>query len=206
MPTERFFNLPDEKRKRIIHAAHEEMGRVLYDQISINKIIQRADIPRGSFYQYFANLDDLLSYMMEDFQEQLYEIIAETLKSVDGDAFKTVFLVISKFAEMGEQGQNCTLIRNVFQCLRENVHFMKKIQHRGIEYEEQLYNMVDKSNLNINSIEEYRDVEYLLAMLLWNSVMEIFINMNKKEEIIKKTKRRLEIIKYGVIKEENPNV
>ena len=83
---------------------------------------------------------------------------------------------------------------------------MKKIQHRGIEYEEQLYNMVDKSNLNINSIEEYRDVEYLLAMLLWNSVMEIFINMNKKEEIIKKTKRRLEIIKYGVIKEEKPNV
>ena len=50
MPSERFLHLPEEKKMRIIKAALKEFARVSYDEISINRIIQDAGIPRGSFY------------------------------------------------------------------------------------------------------------------------------------------------------------
>ena len=46
MPSERFLNLPEEKKKRIIKASLKEFSRVSYDDISNNRIIQYAEIPR----------------------------------------------------------------------------------------------------------------------------------------------------------------
>ena len=54
MPTQRFFNLKEEKRRAIVRAAVHEFSRVPYSVASINQIIKEADISRGSFYTYFA--------------------------------------------------------------------------------------------------------------------------------------------------------
>ena len=51
MPTGTFFRLPEEKQRRLMEAAWEEFVRTSYTEVSINKIIQIAGIPRGSFYQ-----------------------------------------------------------------------------------------------------------------------------------------------------------
>ena len=67
MASERFLNLPEEKKQRIIAAAREELSRVPYDALSINRIIKEAGIPRGSFYDYFADKDDLIEYLMGDY-------------------------------------------------------------------------------------------------------------------------------------------
>ena len=60
MPKETFYNLPEDKKKRILDAAAEEIVRVPASEMSINKIIQKADISRGSFYQYFDDKHDLI--------------------------------------------------------------------------------------------------------------------------------------------------
>ena len=44
MPSERFINLPQDKKKRIIDAALKEFARVPFQEISINRIIQDAEI------------------------------------------------------------------------------------------------------------------------------------------------------------------
>ena len=46
MPTERFYKLPEEKKKAIRDAAMEECIRVPFEKVSINKIIQNAGISR----------------------------------------------------------------------------------------------------------------------------------------------------------------
>ena len=87
MPTSTFFNLPAEKREKLIRAAWEEFGRTSYPESSINKIIQAADIPRGSFYQYFADKGDLFRFLLKDFLEELTLALEETLKRHSGDLF-----------------------------------------------------------------------------------------------------------------------
>ena len=54
MPTNTFFNLPPPKREKLLQAAAAEFTRKPYGEVSINRIIQAAEIPRGSFYQYIS--------------------------------------------------------------------------------------------------------------------------------------------------------
>jgi AcrR family transcriptional regulator len=65
VPKKTFFNLPEDKRQRIIDAAMDEFGSYPFREASIAGIITRAGIPRGSFYQYFMDIKDLYLYILE---------------------------------------------------------------------------------------------------------------------------------------------
>jgi len=64
MPKETFFNLPNEKRQRIIDLALAEFAQNDYDTASISRIVAQAGIAKGSFYQYFENKEDLYTYLL----------------------------------------------------------------------------------------------------------------------------------------------
>jgi AcrR family transcriptional regulator len=64
MPKETFFNLPEEKRQRIIDLALAEFAENDYDTASISRIVAQAGIAKGSFYQYFENKEDLYTYLL----------------------------------------------------------------------------------------------------------------------------------------------
>ncbi len=65
MPKQTFFNIPEEKRDQLINIAIDEFADNDYANASISKIVTRAGIAKGSFYQYFADRDDLFSYLVE---------------------------------------------------------------------------------------------------------------------------------------------
>jgi AcrR family transcriptional regulator len=65
MPSSTFFNLPDDKRETIIQLAIEEFAENDYQNASISRIVARARIAKGSFYQYFADKKDLLLYLLD---------------------------------------------------------------------------------------------------------------------------------------------
>ncbi|MFW5991697.1 MAG: TetR/AcrR family transcriptional regulator [Halanaerobiaceae bacterium] len=65
MPKETFFNLPEEKKERVIEAAMEEFAQRSYYKARITAIADNAGIARGSFYQYFSGKKDLFKYIIE---------------------------------------------------------------------------------------------------------------------------------------------
>jgi len=77
MPKETFFNLTDEKRQKIIDIAIKEFSENVYNAASISKIVRKAEISKGSFYNYFINKKDLYRYLIELATE-------EKLKSLEG--------------------------------------------------------------------------------------------------------------------------
>ena len=58
MPTQRFLNLNPAKRERITQAVIDEFAENGVDGATVSGIVSRAGIPRGSFYQYFRDLED----------------------------------------------------------------------------------------------------------------------------------------------------
>ncbi|HSM56685.1 MAG TPA: TetR/AcrR family transcriptional regulator [Candidatus Sulfomarinibacteraceae bacterium] len=64
MPKQTFFNLAAEKRERILDVAIDEFAQNDYSNVSISKIVQRAGIAKGSFYQYFEDKEDLYAYLL----------------------------------------------------------------------------------------------------------------------------------------------
>jgi len=70
MPNDTFYNLPEEKQNRIIQIAIEEFSEHDYDSASISKIVRKADIAKGSFYQYFNSKKDCYRYLVEIASEE----------------------------------------------------------------------------------------------------------------------------------------
>lgn len=87
MPSTTFYNLPAEKREKLLAAARTEFARVPYAQASINKMIQAADIPRGSFYMYFRDKEELFLYLMGEYGQRLAALMGELLEGRQGDIF-----------------------------------------------------------------------------------------------------------------------
>ena len=52
-------NLPAEKQEKLLEAATREFSHRPFNEASINQIIKEAGIPRGSFYMYFQDKEDL---------------------------------------------------------------------------------------------------------------------------------------------------
>jgi AcrR family transcriptional regulator len=65
MPKETFDNLPEEKKGRILEVAITEFADNAYEAASISKIVRKAGIAKGSFYQYFEDKKDLYIYLVE---------------------------------------------------------------------------------------------------------------------------------------------
>ncbi|MDP2872922.1 MAG: TetR/AcrR family transcriptional regulator [Bacillota bacterium] len=63
MPKPTFFNLPEEKRQRIVELATDEFAANLYHAASLSRIVERAGIAKGSIYQYFEDKMDLYIYI-----------------------------------------------------------------------------------------------------------------------------------------------
>jgi len=67
MPKKTFFNLPDDKRERIAELAIEEFSERPYSKASISRMVERAGIAKGSFYQYFEDKLDVYRWLMFDY-------------------------------------------------------------------------------------------------------------------------------------------
>lgn len=64
MPRDTFFNLPADKRQRIIDAAVEEFGSHPYARATLDRIVAAAGVSKGSMYQYFEGKADLYTWLL----------------------------------------------------------------------------------------------------------------------------------------------
>ena len=104
MPKDTFFNLDDIKRQRIVDAAIEEFGGLHYDKVTINGIVKSAGIPKGSFYQYFENKDDLYIYLFTNLASNkmdLFDSLKSRIPELDFRDYMMEYIMLLKKAEIG---------------------------------------------------------------------------------------------------------
>ena len=90
MPTSTFFNLRPEKQERLLTAAAREFAAQPFHEASINSMIRAAGIPRGSFYMYFRDKDELFQYLVRESTEPLLLAFRELLTRSGGDLFDAI--------------------------------------------------------------------------------------------------------------------
>lgn len=79
-----FINLPEEKRDRILREAVREFAAHGYRKASVNAIVDRLGIAKGSLYQYFANKEALFLFVFEQFTEHVKDAVRSG-GAVDGN-------------------------------------------------------------------------------------------------------------------------
>ena len=117
MPSSTFLNLPAEKQEKLLEAATREFTRRPFNEASINQIIKEAGIPRGSFYMYFTDKEDLFRYLLKGYVDQLFMLLEECLLRSRGDLFRALMDLYDYVQEkcreqhMGEIGAMIGIIR-----------------------------------------------------------------------------------------------
>ncbi|HHS49497.1 MAG TPA: TetR/AcrR family transcriptional regulator [candidate division Zixibacteria bacterium] len=88
MPKKTFFNLPDEKRRNIIDIALDEFAAHGFAKTSINSIVARADISKGSIYQYFDDKKDFYLYLVRFVKELYVEHRSRVVGDIRGQSLR----------------------------------------------------------------------------------------------------------------------
>lgn len=86
-----FNNLPDGKRNRILAEAVREFASQGFQKASVNAIVRRVGIAKGSLYQYFASKEALFFYVFEQFTILVKETVrASAAQELERDLFSRV--------------------------------------------------------------------------------------------------------------------
>ncbi|WP_201330812.1 TetR/AcrR family transcriptional regulator, partial [Lactobacillus nasalidis] len=163
MPSQTFFNLPQEKQDRIMRAAREEFFTHSMDDASINRLIKAAGIPRGSFYQYFDDKEDVYCYLGEQISRGLFAEAYQQLAESDYDPFKLARQVLPRWLKEVFYGENRAFFYRQIDLLYQQQ--MPRVQHvqqplSGLSQEE-LEKMAAKVNL-----QDQEDLKFLLHSFL----------------------------------------
>jgi AcrR family transcriptional regulator len=112
LPKSTFYNLSESKRKILIEAGEKEFARVPLHEASIANIIKAAGIPRGSFYQYFENKDDLYFYLLDEKMKEGKEKFLTTLAEHNGDIIEAFIDMHHNFLVMMPDEEEENFIKN----------------------------------------------------------------------------------------------
>ncbi len=83
-----FHNLPEDKQARIIEAALAEFASKGYPQASLNAIVARAGIAKGSIYQYFPDKKGFFLYIFDFAIALVRRVLVQVKKeTASGDFF-----------------------------------------------------------------------------------------------------------------------
>ena len=163
MPSTTFYNLPAEKRERLLSAARAEFARAPYEEASVNRMIRAAGIPRGSFYMYFTDKEELFRFLMETYSGMLSDWMGAQLAQNGGDLF-AAFLALFDFIQANRESVP-------FQELAAILHRNRQMQP-GLLLEglrpgavlERLRPQVDLSRLDLRAETDLADLFRLLAI------------------------------------------
>ncbi|MFO7881332.1 MAG: TetR/AcrR family transcriptional regulator [Kosmotogaceae bacterium] len=146
MPKETFFNLSEEKGKRVIDAAIDEFADYGYSRARINEIVRKAAIPKGSFYQYFENKKDLFKYVVDLIYEKKMKLMSEVMDDLeDSDIFKILKVMVDSAIKMAEDNPklsqindsliaNPDLLNEILEDYKPSSNeFMRTLIRKGIE-------------------------------------------------------------------------
>lgn len=205
MPKQTFFNLSNSKQERIINAALEEFGAYPYLKTSINRIIKKADISKGSFYQYFQNKKDLYKYIIDQASDAKMKFLGQKLKNyhkldffdllrklfIAGIEFKREYPLYSKIGNRLLNGSN--------ESLKEEIY--AESRPKSNEFFEQLLNKAAQAG-QIDPKIDIKFTAFFLTDFSLSIVSYFFDNHNPDdlEEIMNYVDKMLYIMKNGIAK------
>lgn len=203
MPTTTFFNLPPPKREKLLHAAVAEFARKPYGEVSINRIIQAAEIPRGSFYQYFADKSDLFRHVLHCYDRQLAAAVSESL---DRCGWQPLELPLSLFdlvlthvrANQDEFSQFLSILRQNIGMDAGQLLALPDMMRLVLE-------QADWGGLELEGQEERLALLDLLLSAAGQALMAVCCGKARLEEVRERLSIKIALIRRGVAsKEEQP--
>jgi AcrR family transcriptional regulator len=203
MPKQTFFHLSKDKQDTLIHAAKKEFSRAPLHEASIANIIKSAGIPRGSFYQYFEDKDDLFYYLLNQLAEKNNRRFISVLNEKNGDLFETFIATFQFMIEVHRNEEHKNFFKNVYL----NMNYKHEKTLASNVYEENQKNqflstmkLINTSNLNIQDEQELHHVLKILMGVTFQNIVQLFVKEYTGEEALSNYLVQIDLLKRGLQK------
>lgn len=200
MPNQTFFNLPKEKRELLIQSAKKEFSRVPLSEASIANIIKSAGIPRGSFYQYFEDKEDVFYYLLMKHAEEKRKEFAVIMNQNKGDLFATI---IDAFEIIIKDEVNYKFLKNTFLHLTHKTEsiFAKSFHDYGLDKPfDQMSVLIDQSNLNVEDEKELFHLFRMVTTITFQNIVDKFALDLPIEQALENFKIEMRLLQRGLLK------
>lgn len=202
MPTQRFYRLPIEKQMNIRDAAIMEFTRVPFEKVSINKIIQHADISRGSFYTYFEDKRDVLAFIFHNLRQSAHSYCQNIIRENGGDFWDMMEKLMGFMLDLYQNNDLMKLSKNLMmnpeianwlemECLPPG-------QDGHTELGMWLYDHIDRDQFRYQTFEYFELLIGMSMAALFVSIAQFHKKSDSVEAVKESFHSRLEIVKYGV--------
>ena len=203
MPKITFINLPEEKKQTLIAAMRKEFSRVpLYDA-SISNIVKSANIPRGSFYQYFEDKEDAFFFLLNDLVIHIRNNFFVLLKKYDGDLFPTM---IEFYQLIIMEEEDVHFLKNAFLNMTYKIELSFLKIFRGQEHSASLCDFLSNLNTNNLNISNQKELFHLLQIVFTitlRNVVEKFAKDLSNQEALANYKMEMNLLKSGLIRKDS---
>lgn len=205
MPKDTFYNLSKEKKDQIYKIAIEEFANYSYEKVSVTRIVEKAGIAKGSFYQYFENKKDLFMYIIDEIGKAKMESMTSLIENIDKmDFFEFLRQLFRKGIEFGKSKPELAKVldRIMNEMPKEiKAEIYKEGEIKSLEmFENLLKTAIEKGQLR--SDLDIRLVSYMITHLSLAISQYHFQDMPVKEEnfdkIIDTSDTMVEILQKGL--------
>lgn len=205
MPKDTFYNLDEKKKNRVLEAALEEFGNRSFHQATVGRIVKKADIPKGSFYQYFESKKDLYRHLIEMSQEKKFEFMKGVLEEMESeDVFgrlRRLYRAGFRFAE-----QNPRLLAVGQNLMKEDAELREELLGESLASAEDFIIGILKEGVENDEIDPNANLSVATSMITQYNMklVDLFLGtpLNEgAEEFLKKIDSMTVILKNGLSKE-----
>lgn len=202
---EKFFELPEEKRKNIINAGMKVFGKNEYKRAVTDEIAFQAGISKGLLFYYFKNKKSLYLYLFEycvDIMNQM--VLDEGFKEIDDFFDLMEYGAQKKVSMLREYPYIMDFVMRAFYSQQSEVS--ASIALKLQEVMEESFSVYFR-NVDFSKFRDGVDAQYVFKMLTWMSEGYLFEKQNagyplQVDEIMAEFQRWETIMKPMVYKAE----
>ena len=149
MAKQTFLNLNEEKRKVVEESLKKEFSRVPLKDALVSNIVKCAKIPRGSFYQYFNDIEDAFYYVIGQYSKDIKKTLLENIVRNKGDIIISYRQLYIYILDMIEKEENKDYFEKIFLNMNYDIEIMFTPNfNEGLNV---MLNQIDITKLNIPS-------------------------------------------------------
>jgi len=204
LPKQTFIKLPIDKKETLIHAAKKEFSRVPLFEASIANIVKEAGIPRGSFYQYFEDKEDLYYFLLDEYSQRLRRRFISILKKQNGDLMETFIESFEMMLINLQSIESRQFFRNAFLNMNyksENTLTPEVNQEQLKTRLAEVVALVDHDKLNITNEMELIHVFKIMKAVTFQNLIQVFAKDLSIDDSLRNYTLEVNLLKKGLSKE-----
>ena len=198
MEKQTFLNLSEDKRNMVVNALKKEFSRVPLKDALVSNIIIDAKIPRGSFYQYFNDIEDAFYYIIGEYSKDIKRKLLEYLEKNKGDiilSYRELYLYILNVIDNPDDKE---YFENIF--LNMNYEIEKMFTPNFNDGLNLILNHVDISKLNISSKFGLGYILDIIESIMMTNIIQSYKRNLSKEKNKEIFERELALVCAGILK------